>query len=131
MKIAISETASFVHQAWLQVGATAPVRETITANALIRYQEATPEDREKILEAIQQLIGISRDDFADMLAEDRDQIAEPTRDVEKVDALYRSGSRMAKVQRLVVEGSVKVTIGLTTGFALGQVIAVILRLLGL
>jgi|GEM_PF-5054927 len=107
------------------------VRETLKANAWVRLKEASDTERARILALLAEFEAIARADFAQDLAEDRAQIEAPTSEMEEKDALYRTGSRAVKLRRMVVDGTVRVSRGLIDGTALGQVIAMILRLLGL
>ena len=122
---AVDDRAANIRRAILRV------RETVAANAPIRLAVATPEEREKLMAALVELESISREGFAQDVAADREEIAEPISEATEIGAVYRSGSRLAKLRSMIVKGTVKVTLGLGSGVMLGDVIIIILRILGL
>ena len=68
---AVDDRAANIRRAILRV------RETVAANAPIRLAVATPEEREKLMAALAVLESISREGFAQDVAADREEIAEP------------------------------------------------------
>jgi hypothetical protein len=107
------------------------VRDTVAANAQERLASASPEERKELLALLQEIILMARADFAEELEEDRAEIEAPLSEPTERAALYRTGSRFAKIRVLVVDGTLRVTDGLTKGYSIGEAVGVILRLLGL